>query len=537
MLWLLLTSCVWISERHHAEELDADGDGLSVFADCDDADAAIGGPSAVYVDRDGDGYGAGESLQGCPGPGLTSVDGDCDDLRSEVHPDAEELCDPLGIDEDCDGAINDDDDDAMGLRAVLTDADGDGYGAGEAVAQACAPGPGQALLGGDCDDADPAVSPGQPERCGGGDEDCDDDTDEPGALGERAWFPDDDGDGWGRTEPVTACEAPAGPVEAGGDCDDADVGVHPQAPEQCDGRDDDCNGLIDDAVTSWADDDGDGYGAGTGAAGCAPGRVANDGDCDDRLADVHPGATPTGGDVDHDCDGLVDADSDGDGYSDEAMGGSDCDDADPDVTPDAGCPASAPSCRVLYERGETADRVYTLAGDPPYDALCDLSGGGWTLLGREAAGSASWTAPAVENTVPFGAPLGSADHKSAAYVVLPVTEVRFVDGDGMWARYVLDAVPTPVVERMLATPRANCEPGIPMVEGDLAHPALCDTALYIHPHDQDGRSCNNSTYAWDAVGFAWSRSHNNGCPLDDPDGSSFIHPDVPWAAPLQLWGR
>jgi hypothetical protein len=85
-----------------------------------------------------------------------------------------------------------------------------------------------------------------------------------------------------------------------------------------------------------------------------------------------------------------------------------------------------------------------------------------------------------------------------------------------------DAVPTPVVERMLATPRANCEPGIPMVEGDLAHPALCDTDLYIHPHDQDGRSCNNRTYAWDAVGFAWSRSHNDGCPLDDPDGAFVI---------------
>src|SRR6185369_659987 len=42
---------------------------------------------------------------------------------------------------------------------------------------------------------------------------------------------DRDGDG------VTAC---------GGDCDDADASTHPGAFELCDGRDNDCNGEIDE---------------------------------------------------------------------------------------------------------------------------------------------------------------------------------------------------------------------------------------------------------------------------------------------------
>jgi hypothetical protein len=52
---------------------------------------------------------------------------------------------------------------------------------------------------------------------------------------------DADGDGFVGTAP------PAAPPECGGnDCDDDDPFVHPGAPEVCNGRDDDCNGAIDD---------------------------------------------------------------------------------------------------------------------------------------------------------------------------------------------------------------------------------------------------------------------------------------------------
>jgi N-acetylneuraminic acid mutarotase len=54
--------------------------------------------------------------------------------------------------------------------------------------------------------------------------------------------PDPDGDGY------TVCT---------GDCDETDPGVHPGAVEVCDGRDNDCNGLVDDAAGE-TDSDADG---------------------------------------------------------------------------------------------------------------------------------------------------------------------------------------------------------------------------------------------------------------------------------------
>jgi len=177
-----------------------DGDEYTPFEcggwDCDDYDSGRY-PGAVEfcdgIDSDCDG-----SLE----PDEQDLDGDssicfadCDDSDPHVHQGAPELCD--GIDNDCDGDVD---------EGVDDDGDGDGI-------SACA---------GDCDDLDRTTYPGAAERCDGRDNDCDG---SPGA-GEV------DGDGDGH-------------MVCGGDCDDEDSSTSPSAADWCDGLDNDCDGSID----------------------------------------------------------------------------------------------------------------------------------------------------------------------------------------------------------------------------------------------------------------------------------------------------
>lgn len=63
------------------------------------------------------------------------------------------------------------------------------------------------------------------------------------------WYQDADGDGYGDPAiSMQSCESPAGFVPNAGDCDDNDSGVHPGAAELCNGRDDNCNGSIDEGL-------------------------------------------------------------------------------------------------------------------------------------------------------------------------------------------------------------------------------------------------------------------------------------------------
>ncbi len=67
--------------------------------------------NAHYVDRDGDGHGAGEPMLACPAPGLSLLGDDCDDEVHARRPGGIEVCD--GVDDDCDGAVDE------GVQRVL----------------------------------------------------------------------------------------------------------------------------------------------------------------------------------------------------------------------------------------------------------------------------------------------------------------------------------------------------------------------------------------------------------------------------------
>lgn len=87
------------------------------------------------------------------------------------------------------------------------------------------------------------------EACGGGDEDCDGNTDEDMPVGVAMWSPDADMDGYGDGSLVTvSCDPIEDYVTDQTDCDDADMNVHPMAIDACNGVDDDCSGAVDDVM-------------------------------------------------------------------------------------------------------------------------------------------------------------------------------------------------------------------------------------------------------------------------------------------------
>jgi hypothetical protein len=260
-------------------------DGISGTADddCNDNDATAF-PGATEV-CDGD-------LETCGGTiddgfdvdadGWTTCQGDCDDNEPAAYPGAVDICD--GIDNNCNLLIDEfSDDDNDGVSTCGADAIG-------------------GTADDDCNDAEPAMYPGNLEICDGLDNDCD-------GLFLPTGETDDDNDGLLNCDEAVAGSDPNNPdTDGDGLMDGVEVG-DPLNPTDTDG----------DGTPDYDQDDDDGDGI--------PTNVEEDGDSDgDGIPDYQ--------DLDSDDDGIDDSvegygDPDGDGipsYLDDDSDGNGIDD-------------------------------------------------------------------------------------------------------------------------------------------------------------------------------------------------------------------
>ena len=323
---------------------DADGDGYTeTDGDCNDSDPSLNSMYLYYEDADGDEFiNEDSSVELCsdvaPSDFIWAFDTrirgyDCNDTDPSIHPQASEFCD--GIDNDCNGNVDDKIDETTPWW--YADVDGDGFGRPisyledgtfedlngdgfpEYALQSCNPPFGYVQDNTDCDDGNADNFPTNIEVCDGIDNNCNGVSDEAGAADANIWYSDVDGDGYPSTlNFIVQCEQPEGFVLAREDgltdCQDFDVEISPMASEICNNKDDNCDGLIDNDVlvgltACYIDRDGDGFGNDSdvvGSCSCTIERTDVAGDCDDSSADVFPSQVETCNNIDDNCDGFTD---------------------------------------------------------------------------------------------------------------------------------------------------------------------------------------------------------------------------------------
>jgi len=330
-----------------ADEIDGDGDGYVICdidingwdgdgsvtggLDCDDGDSEEHPDVRWYADADGDGYGDVQAFRDCQRGAATDVldNSDCSDIDPNVWNacltcgDADgdlfysECDDYVWFDEDCD----DTDLDNWTGCATCLDSDGDNYFDG-------------------CDAYTIRT------------QDCDD-SDADNWVGCASCI-DTDGDGaW------VGCDAF---VVRSEDCDDADATVFPAAPELCDGRVNDCGGVL---PQTESDVDGDLWVACTVDGGGWDGapNILGGADCDDADGDNWVS-----------CASCVDLDVDGAFVGCDAFltRPEDCDDGDDTRYPNATeiCDGLVNDCGGLLPADES-----DIDADLYVDCTFDI--GGW----------------------------------------------------------------------------------------------------------------------------------------------------------------
>lgn len=223
-------------------------------------------------DNDGDGH----ADAACRGPSGEALGDDCDDNDPERYPGNVEVCtlSEPEHDEDCDpttfGHLDADFDGEISSACCNEDEEGERY------------------CGTDCDDDDPRRFAGHPEICDDIDNDCDGEVDN--NTREVLWYPDADGDQYGEVDSdgTLSCVPIEGASLRDTDCDDTRASVHPAAGETCNGRDDDCDGEIDEGDVCLCSNEGANQacscGPGeTGTQTCAGGRLSAC-DCDECVS-------------------------------------------------------------------------------------------------------------------------------------------------------------------------------------------------------------------------------------------------------------